>query len=101
MWVFSWPLASLSYPLMSSTVLASCIYCMVILCLCKLEISDEYFFCVVQLIQQGKGDAIRIRAILRSLIPIQDLEGVISISFQMPSVSKGQRVRFISKFNLY
>lgn len=43
----------------------------------------------VQLIQGGKGEAIRIRAILRSLIPIQDLQGVISISFQIPSVSKG------------
>ncbi|KAL7383245.1 hypothetical protein ABVT39_007231, partial [Epinephelus coioides] len=42
----------------------------------------------MHLIQGGKGEAIRIRAILRSLIPIQDLEGVISISFQVPSVSK-------------
>ena len=50
------------------------------------------FFCsefLVQLIQGGKGEAIRIRAILRSLIPVQDLEGVVSISFQIPSVSKG------------
>ncbi|XP_028278418.1 ryanodine receptor 2 [Parambassis ranga] len=42
----------------------------------------------MHLIQEGKGEAIRIRAILRSLIPIQDLEGVISIRFQIPSVSK-------------
>ncbi|XP_069548702.1 ryanodine receptor 2 [Brachyistius frenatus] len=42
----------------------------------------------MHLIQGGKGEAIRIRAILRSLIPVQDLEGVISISFQIPSVSK-------------
>ncbi|XP_041645474.1 ryanodine receptor 2 [Cheilinus undulatus] len=42
----------------------------------------------MHLIQGGKGEAIRIRAILRSLIPIQDLEGVISISFEIPSVSK-------------
>ncbi|XP_054654360.1 ryanodine receptor 2 isoform X4 [Dunckerocampus dactyliophorus] len=42
----------------------------------------------MQLIQGGKGEAIRMRAILRSLIPIQDLEGVISVSFQVPSVSK-------------
>ncbi|XP_071061794.1 ryanodine receptor 2 isoform X1 [Pseudochaenichthys georgianus] len=42
----------------------------------------------MHLIQGGKGEAIRIRAILRSLIPIQDLEGVISIAFQFPSVSK-------------
>ncbi|XP_041866038.1 ryanodine receptor 2 isoform X2 [Melanotaenia boesemani] len=41
----------------------------------------------MHLIQGGKGEAIRIRAILRSLIPVQDLEGVISISFQLPSVS--------------
>uniref|UniRef100_A0A8C3ABS1 Ryanodine receptor 2 n=1 Tax=Cyclopterus lumpus TaxID=8103 RepID=A0A8C3ABS1_CYCLU len=43
----------------------------------------------MHLIQRGKGEAIRIRAILRSLVPIQDLEGVISISFQIPSVSQG------------
>ncbi|XP_059214929.1 ryanodine receptor 2 [Centropristis striata] len=42
----------------------------------------------MHLIQGGKGEAIRIRAILRSLIPIQDLQGVISISFQIPSLSK-------------
>ncbi|CAB1444212.1 unnamed protein product, partial [Pleuronectes platessa] len=42
----------------------------------------------MHLIQGGKGEAIRIRAILRSLIPVQDLEGVVSISFQIPSVSK-------------
>nr|XP_043902413.1 ryanodine receptor 2-like [Solea senegalensis] len=42
----------------------------------------------MHLIQGGKGEAIRIRAILRSLVPIQELEGVISISFQVPSVSK-------------
>ncbi|KAG7228617.1 hypothetical protein INR49_013303 [Caranx melampygus] len=42
----------------------------------------------MHLILGGKGEAIRIRAILRSLIPIADLEGVISISFQIPSVSK-------------
>uniref|UniRef100_A0A3Q3G4E5 Ryanodine receptor 2b (cardiac) n=1 Tax=Labrus bergylta TaxID=56723 RepID=A0A3Q3G4E5_9LABR len=42
----------------------------------------------MHLIQGGKGEAIRIRAILRSLIPIQDLEGVISISFEIPSVAK-------------
>lgn len=46
----------------------------------------------IQLILGGKGEAIRIRAILRSLIPIQDLEGVISISFQIPSVSEGEMI---------
>uniref|UniRef100_A0A3Q3MUI7 Ryanodine receptor 2b (cardiac) n=1 Tax=Mastacembelus armatus TaxID=205130 RepID=A0A3Q3MUI7_9TELE len=46
----------------------------------------------MHLIQQGKGEAIRIRAILRSLIPIQDLQGSISISFQTPSVSKDGQV---------
>ncbi|XP_078788602.1 ryanodine receptor 2 isoform X2 [Oryzias latipes] len=40
------------------------------------------------LIQEGKGEAIRVRAILRSLIPIQDIEGVVSIPLQLPSVSK-------------
>ncbi|XP_077469715.1 ryanodine receptor 2 [Stigmatopora argus] len=46
----------------------------------------------MQLIERGKGEAIRTRAILRSLIPIQDLEGVISISFQTPSLSKDGEV---------
>ncbi|CAJ1067174.1 ryanodine receptor 2 [Xyrichtys novacula] len=42
----------------------------------------------MHLIQGGKGDAIRIRSILRSLIPIHDLQGVISIPFEIPSMSK-------------
>ncbi|CAB1343728.1 unnamed protein product [Coregonus sp. 'balchen'] len=42
----------------------------------------------MHLIHAGKGEAIRIRAILRSLIPIQDLEGVIGIPFQLPSLAK-------------
>ncbi|XP_061912384.1 ryanodine receptor 2 isoform X3 [Entelurus aequoreus] len=42
----------------------------------------------MHLIHAGKGEAIRIRAILRSLIPIEDLVGVISIPFSMPSLGK-------------
>ncbi|XP_015230090.1 PREDICTED: ryanodine receptor 2-like [Cyprinodon variegatus] len=42
----------------------------------------------MHLIQGGKGEAIRIRAILRSLIPVQDLEGVISLCFKLPSISE-------------
>ncbi|XP_047465590.1 ryanodine receptor 2 isoform X3 [Mugil cephalus] len=42
----------------------------------------------MHLIHAGKGEAIRIRAILRSLIPIEDLVGVISISFSMPNLAK-------------
>ncbi|XP_075890924.1 ryanodine receptor 2 isoform X2 [Nelusetta ayraudi] len=42
----------------------------------------------MHLIYAGKGEAIRIRAILRSLIPIEDLVGVISIPFSMPSLAK-------------
>uniref|UniRef100_A0A672JJC7 Ryanodine receptor 2b (cardiac) n=1 Tax=Salarias fasciatus TaxID=181472 RepID=A0A672JJC7_SALFA len=42
----------------------------------------------MHLIQGGKGEAIRVREILRSLIPIQDLVGVISIQFQIPSLSQ-------------
>ncbi|XP_053730272.1 ryanodine receptor 2 [Synchiropus splendidus] len=45
-----------------------------------------------QLIEGGKGDAIRMRAILRSLVPIQDLVGVISMSLQVPSLSKDGKV---------
>ncbi|XP_058262192.1 ryanodine receptor 2 isoform X14 [Hemibagrus wyckioides] len=42
----------------------------------------------MHLIYAGKGEAIRIRAILRSLIPIEDLEGVISLPFHMPTLAK-------------
>uniref|UniRef100_A0A671VFU3 Uncharacterized protein n=1 Tax=Sparus aurata TaxID=8175 RepID=A0A671VFU3_SPAAU len=42
----------------------------------------------MHLIHAGKGEAIRIRAILRSLIPIEDLVGVISIPFSMPNLAK-------------
>ncbi|CAG5911922.1 unnamed protein product [Menidia menidia] len=42
----------------------------------------------MHLIHAGKGEAIRIRAILRSLIPIEDLVGVISIPFSMPNLTK-------------
>lgn len=51
----------------------------------------SFFFFNSQLIYAGKGEAIRIRAILRSLIPIEDLVGVISIPFSMPSLAKGKR----------
>lgn len=43
----------------------------------------------LQLIQAGKGEALRIRAILRSLVPIEDLVGVISLSVQIPAFGKG------------
>lgn len=42
-----------------------------------------------QLIQAGKGEALRIRAILRSLVPIEDLVGVISLPVQIPTYGKG------------
>ncbi|XP_009995897.1 PREDICTED: ryanodine receptor 2 [Chaetura pelagica] len=42
----------------------------------------------MHLIHAGKGEAIRIRSILRSLIPLEDLVGVISIPFHMPTISK-------------
>lgn len=44
----------------------------------------------LQLIQAGKGEALRIRAILRSLVPIEDLVGVISLPVQIPSFGKGK-----------
>ncbi|RVE55486.1 hypothetical protein OJAV_G00235820 [Oryzias javanicus] len=46
----------------------------------------------MHLIHASKGEAIRIRAILRSLIPIEDLVGVISIPFSMPNVAKGEEI---------
>uniref|UniRef100_A0A8D2LE34 Ryanodine receptor 1 n=1 Tax=Varanus komodoensis TaxID=61221 RepID=A0A8D2LE34_VARKO len=42
----------------------------------------------MHLIQAGKGEALRIRAILRSLVPIEDLVGVISLPLQIPSFGK-------------
>jgi len=48
-------------------------------------------FLYLQLIQAGKGEALRIRAILRSLVPIEDLVGVISLPVQIPAYGKGLR----------
>ncbi|KAH0620577.1 hypothetical protein JD844_021198 [Phrynosoma platyrhinos] len=42
----------------------------------------------MHLIQTGKGEAIRIRSILRSLVPTEDLVGIISISLKLPTVNK-------------
>lgn len=42
-----------------------------------------------QLINKGKGEALRIRAILRSLVPTEDLVGIISIPLKMPIVNRG------------
>ncbi|KAG7259122.1 LOW QUALITY PROTEIN: hypothetical protein CRUP_027105 [Coryphaenoides rupestris] len=42
----------------------------------------------MHVIQAGKGEALRIRAILRSLVPIEDLVGVISLPVQIPSFGK-------------
>ncbi|XP_019717005.1 ryanodine receptor 1b isoform X5 [Hippocampus comes] len=46
----------------------------------------------MHLIQAGKGEALRIRAILRSLVPIEDLVGVISLSVQIPSHGKDGQI---------
>ncbi|XP_075469375.1 ryanodine receptor 3 isoform X3 [Ascaphus truei] len=40
------------------------------------------------LIQTGKGEAIRIRSILRSLVPTEDLVGIISIPLKLPVFNK-------------
>uniref|UniRef100_A0A7N9AR66 Ryanodine receptor 3 n=1 Tax=Mastacembelus armatus TaxID=205130 RepID=A0A7N9AR66_9TELE len=42
----------------------------------------------MHLINKGKGEALRIRAILRSLVPIEDLVGIISIPLKMPIINK-------------
>nr|XP_055028682.1 ryanodine receptor 3 isoform X6 [Misgurnus anguillicaudatus] len=42
----------------------------------------------MHLINKGKGEALRIRAILQSLVPIEDLVGIISISLKMPVLNK-------------
>ncbi|XP_031141122.1 ryanodine receptor 1b isoform X1 [Sander lucioperca] len=46
----------------------------------------------MHLIQAGKGEALRIRAILRSLVPIEDLVGVISLSVQIPAFGKDSQI---------
>lgn len=46
-------------------------------------------FALLQLINKGKGEALRIRAILRSLVPTEDLVGIISIPLKMPITNKG------------
>lgn len=59
---------------------------------------DGFFECIIyihcctsplQLINKGKGEALRIRAILRSLVPTEDLVGIISIPLKMPIINKG------------
>uniref|UniRef100_A0AAQ5XYF2 Ryanodine receptor 3 n=1 Tax=Amphiprion ocellaris TaxID=80972 RepID=A0AAQ5XYF2_AMPOC len=42
----------------------------------------------MHLINKGKGEALRIRAILRSLVPTEDLVGIISIPLKMPIINK-------------
>ncbi|XP_043961667.1 ryanodine receptor 3 isoform X1 [Gambusia affinis] len=42
----------------------------------------------MHLINAGKGEALRIRAILRSLVPTSDLVGIISIPLKMPVINK-------------
>ncbi|XP_048224577.1 ryanodine receptor 1 isoform X2 [Perognathus longimembris pacificus] len=42
----------------------------------------------MHLIQAGKGEALRIRAILRSLVPLDDLVGIISLPLQIPTLGK-------------
>ncbi|XP_046872563.1 ryanodine receptor 3 [Hypomesus transpacificus] len=46
----------------------------------------------MHLINKGKGEALRVRAILRSLVPTQDLVGSISLPFKMPTVNKDGEV---------
>lgn len=59
----------------------------------------------LQLIQAGKGEALRIRAILRSLVPLEDLVGVISLPVQIPAFGKGKHTdkqgEFIKSGRLY
>ncbi|MEQ2207352.1 hypothetical protein XENOCAPTIV_010983, partial [Xenoophorus captivus] len=43
----------------------------------------------MHLINKGKGEALRIRAILRSLVPTEDLVGIISIPLKTPIITKG------------
>lgn len=57
-----------------------------------ISLHQLFFFSPLhQLINKGKGEALRIRAILRSLVPTEDLVGIISIPLKMPIVNKGTR----------
>lgn len=60
------------------------------ICLCTL----------LQLINKGKGEALRIRAILRSLVPTEDLVGIISIPLKMPIINKGTNQQVAGSFSL-
>lgn len=51
--------------------------------------ASVYALFILQLINKGKGEALRIRAILRSLVPTEDLVGIISIPLKMPIINKG------------
>ena len=42
-----------------------------------------------QLIAQGKNDSLRARAILRSLVPLEDLQGVLSLRFSLSNCTDG------------
>lgn len=59
------------------------------------QVSDDLRapVCHLQLIQAGKGEALRIRAILRSLVPLDDLVGIISLPLQIPTLGKGRESR--------
>jgi len=46
-------------------------------------------YVALQLIEAGKGEAIRFRAILRSLVPREDLEGIMNIPFSLPIINTG------------
>lgn len=58
---------------------------------------DDLPTSVFQLIQAGKGEALRIRAILRSLVPLDDLVGIISLPLQIPTLGKGAEGAGLSK----
>ena len=45
-----------------------------------------------QVIAQGKNDSLRARAILRSLVPLEDLQGVLSLRFSLSSGEGGSDV---------
>lgn len=55
-------------------------------------IQSSLYVLPLQLINAGKGEALRIRAILRSLVPTSDLVGIISIPLKMPVINKGQHI---------
>lgn len=48
------------------------------------------FFLICFILFQGKNESLRARAILRSLVPLEDLQGVLSLRFTLHNPAAGE-----------